>query len=102
MEKRARAAAEGYQANLQALQEEKRQLQTEVEHLRTSLTKSQEKVALLQIQVSHTFSPKQFMSNVQKPFQRLPRGEQRTCGGVGDLFCLEISSGLARRLVGGA
>jgi len=49
-EQRARQAAEGYQASVGVLQEEKRQLQAEVEHLRMSLSRAQEQVALLQLQ----------------------------------------------------
>lgn len=47
----AKIANEGLEAKIAALEGEKRQMQGEVEHLRRSLEKSQEKVALLQLQV---------------------------------------------------
>lgn len=46
----AKIANEGLEAKIAALEGEKRQMQGEVEHLRRSLEKSQEKVALLQLQ----------------------------------------------------
>jgi len=49
-DRRVRQAQEGYNASVGVLQDEKRQLQTEVEHLRMSLSRSQEQVALLQLQ----------------------------------------------------